>query len=920
MNIEYNKRGNEIFIKQQAEVSLNEMTNRILGFNNKPLISVIMPIYNAPVPYLQLAVESLQKQVYENWELCVVDDGSRDGRGYSLLEEMAVSDQRICVIHKQKNEGISMASNVALEMAHGEYIALMDQDDELPNDAFFWVVKTINEIEDIDWIYTDECKIGSDSMNSKTDFYFKPDWSPELLINHMYTGHLSIYRKKVIEKSGGFRKRYDFSQDYDLALRISDITDKIFHLERVLYFWRMLPTSGAAGGKDFARETNLLALKDWYQRQGIDGYAQKNGLANYFSIKKLHEPLISIIIPSDSYENMMNCVGKILSVSSYRNIEIILVTNSKTGDSVKEEFEYNDIVKICHFNRLYNFSEKCNVGAEMAHGDFLIFYNDDVVPYSIDWMERLLEIMLIRNVGGVSPLMLHEDMTVQYAGMISGVPGLFGTAFNSRQFGILDSAIFHHLLIRDVSILSGACMIISKDIFNKIGGFDAQNTPNGHSDADISFKLREIGLRCVYTPYASMVHIGNHSWREPSKQDKSDIYCLKRWGKNVATDPYFTDSMKKIFYNDITYLYKIYAPIELANTSGGKNILIITHELSRSGAPVVLFDLVKTLIENNCFPVVLSFRDGPLKAEYLGMGVTVIVADSVYFDNKQFRNFAFNFDLVVACTLGTSTAVRALGDIYPNVLWWLHEGKMAYDHFASIVPQTLADNIHVYCGGEYSKKIMEKHINKKINILNYGVEQRSDEKGNLNKIDLSKIRFLVAGKIERRKGQDILVQAIELLPADILKKIEFVFIGEAAEKSVYSMIDKLAKKQECQVRVLDSVSREELFDFYQEVDCLIAPSRDDPMPVVATEAMMFGKPCICSSAVGTASYIENGINGYIFESENIEDLSKILHSIAVKGKEELQAVGIQSRKIYDTVFSYEIFKKNAMEIISALYS
>lgn len=918
MNTEFNERCSEIFMNQQAEVLEDKIRNDILAFKKAPLISVIMPIYNAPVPFLELAVESLQKQAYENWELCAVDDGSRDGRGYSLLSEMAKNDKRIRVFRKQENEGISRTSNIALEMADGEYIALMDQDDELTHDAFYWIVKTINEIPDVEWIYTDECKIGEKSSGSKTDFYFKPDWSPELLINHMYTGHLSVYKKKVVEKVGGFRKEYDFSQDYDLALRVSDITDKIFHIERVLYFWRMLPTSGAAGGKNFARETNLLALKDWYERQGIDGYAQKNGLANYFSVKKLQEPLISIIIPSDSYDNMMNCVEKILSISSYRNIEIILVTNSLTGDAVKDEFAYNDIVKICHYNHLYNFSDKCNAGAQIAEGEYLIFYNDDVVPYSVDWMERLLEIMVIKNVGGVSPLMLHEDMTVQYAGMISGVPGLFGTAFNSRQFGMIDNGIFHYLLLRDVSILSGACMMIGKQLFNEIGGFDAQNTPNGHSDADISFKIREKGLRCVYTPYASLLHIGNHSWREPSKQDKSDIYCLKRWGKNVAADPYFTDSMKKVFYNDFSYLYKIYAPSELVNTECEKNILFVTHALSRSGAPLVLSDMVRIVLENQYFPVVLSYCDGPLKEEYLDMGVTVILADPVYFERNQFRSFAFNFDLVVACTLGTSTAIRTLGDIYPNVLWWLHEGKMAYEHFASKVPHTLADNIYVYSGGEYSKKIMEKYINKKIDILNYGVKERLCNKENIEKSSPAKISFLVAGTIEKRKGQDILVQAIALLPTDIMKKIEFIFIGEVAETDIYSMLEKLTKMQECHVRLLESISREKLFDLYQDIDCLIVPSRDDPMPVVATEAMMYGKPCLCSSSVGTAAYIENGKNGFIFESENIEDLAKTLESIVINGQENLKAIGIESRKIYEKVFSYEIFKKNAMDIMSTL--
>ena len=332
--------GKLIFDEQQSELSIEEMEQQIDVFDRKPLISIIMPLYNSPVKCLMQAVESIQKQVYQNWELCAVDDGSIDLRGLAVLEQYAENDERIHLICKKSNDGISATSNVALEMATGEFIALMDQDDEMAHDALFWIVKRINEVDNADWIYTDECKISVDSSAVKSDFFFKPDWSPAMLINKMYTGHLSVYRKSLVDQLGGFRKEFDFSQDYDLALRMSEITENIEHVERILYFWRMLPSSGAAGGKDFARETNLRALGDWYKRQGIEGFPKKNGLANAFAVRCNKEPLVSIIIPSDSYDNLVLSIGKILSASSYNNIEILPVTNSLTAKKIEDYFYY----------------------------------------------------------------------------------------------------------------------------------------------------------------------------------------------------------------------------------------------------------------------------------------------------------------------------------------------------------------------------------------------------------------------------------------------------------------------------------------------------------------------------------------------------------------------------------------------------
>ncbi|WP_297417352.1 glycosyltransferase [Clostridium sp.] len=915
--INYDDIGNDIFLKQQKEYTKEEILKIISGFEKKPLISVIMPIYQPPIKWLTKAIESLQEQYYDNWELCAVDDGSKDGRGFSLLKAMSESDPRIRIVKSEINGGISSASNISLEMCQGEYTALIDQDDEITPDAFFWVAKTINENQDVEFIYTDECKIDASNNYNRSDFFFKPDWSPSLLINYMYTGHLTIYKTELIRKVGGFRSEFDFSQDYDLALRIDDIANKVIHIERVLYYWRTLPTSGAAGGKDYARITNMGSLHDWYKRQDFDVVMEKGDRANYGRIKLDSYPKVSIIIPTDSVENLKLSIQGLITKTSYANIEIIPVTNSKVAEEIEAEYPYLDCLKVCHYNRIYNFSDKCNEGAKLATGSVVIFYNDDVIPFTRDWIERQVEILEYPHVGGVSPLLLHEDNTIQYAGLITGTPGMIGTSFNGRNYLNPVYNPFNHLLLRDVSILCGAVTVMKKDVFFEIGGFDAINTPNGHSDLDLSLKLLEKNYRCVYTPYAILNHIGNHSWSEKKKADKADIYCMKRWSKYLGRDMYFTDSMKTMFYGDFGYKYRMYFPedIIVPTDENSRDILFISHELTRTGAPVVLKEMVKVALDNGDFPVVLCPVDGPLKQEYLDMGVTVIIDESYLNSHWMFEHFARNFDLVVANTLACSKAIELLENSLPPVLWWIHEGSYAINSLRSNIPSKLGANIKVFCGGAYALHHFKKlGLKCEASILNYGVADTANSI--LESINNDKITFLLAGTYEKRKGQDIFVKAIKMSEQKYKGKAEYIFIGNVLEQEIYDEVKMLAEINQ-DVKIFETVTRDELFKIYKKVTCVVSPSRDDPMPVVMTEAMMMSKICICSDHTGTASYITDSENGFIFENENPNKLAEKIAYI-IENNDKLDNIRKESRKIYEKNFTMECFRNRTKEIIEQL--
>ncbi len=702
-----NDMGRKILLEQQNELSCLEQVNNIKKLKMQPKISVVMPVYNPDIKWLAIAIKSVQQQTYQNWELCLQDDGSSSLEAKEFILELQKEDNRLVYHREEKNSGISEATNKAISFASGTYIALMDQDDELPKDAFYWLVEAINKNEDIDLFYTDQCCIYEDALKDACDFYFKPDWSPELMINHMYTSHLSVYKTDFVKRLGGFRSEYDFSQDYDFALRAGCATDKIYHIERILYYWRKISSSAAGGGKDFARISNISALKDYFDRKSLPNIATMATPYNYCFVPLDKNPLVSIVIPSDSEEMIIKCVSGLTSTpTSYKNLEVVVVTNSKIIDNLTSYFPYLSVLKFCKYDKPYNFSDKCNEGVKYSNGEYVVIYNDDVYPLSTDWLERMIEVMQYPKVGGVSPMTVYENGKIQYAGMITGTPGLVGTSFNGNPYKINEIGPFNHSLIRDVSVLCGACMMMKKSLFMALGGFDSVNTPTGHSDVDLSFKILESGYRCVYTPYSILTHLGNHSWHKKDKADKADIFVLKKWGKYLNRDTYFTDSQKRFLYNDFRYKYKIFSPDKIKNVNAQKDYLIVSHELSLTGAPLVLVDVVEFLLEEGNYVVVTSPVDGPLRETFIKMGVTVIIDEGITLGQNMFERFARNFDMVIVNTLACFKAVELLSDSLPPVLWWLHEGSVAFNDFKDRLPKSFGSNIHIYCVSEYSKNIL----------------------------------------------------------------------------------------------------------------------------------------------------------------------------------------------------------------------
>ena len=518
--------------------------------NGGPKISLLVPVHDTPAGFLREMLESVRGQTYPRWELCLIDAGSTSPETVNALKEW--SDRRLRFERLESNLGISENTNRALALASGEFVALLDHDDLLAPFALHEIARGIQENPDVDIFYSDEDRIGRDGRRYSP--FFKPEWSPELLYSCMYIGHLTAYRRTLVETLGGFRKEFDLSQDYDLALRATEQAREIRHIPHVLYHWREHPASGSIGGKPEARETNLAALEAAMRRRNLPAQIIEYSTANRARLTVARWPRVSIVIPTDSVERAENAATRLARMSSYPDLEIVIVTNSRIANRLSMNRDRSASVHVVRYDKPFNFSDKCNAGAATASGERIVFLNDDIEPQQRDWVENLIEPLENLEIGAVAPKLLYQTGTIQHAGLVTGVRGLVGTAFHQVPG---DSTVHVNFVqsMRNVSAVSGACMAMRRSDFERLGGFDATNLPILHSDVDLCFKVREAGMRCVYTPFAVLTHRGHASlgaWDEVKRDspDNSDSYLQKRWSDYVGYDPYFPTNMRNWLYDD----------------------------------------------------------------------------------------------------------------------------------------------------------------------------------------------------------------------------------------------------------------------------------------------------------------------------------------------------------------------------------
>nr|WP_321936490.1 glycosyltransferase family 2 protein [Paraburkholderia sp. J8-2] len=528
---------------------------RIAQLEKSPLISVVMPVYNPKPEWLSEAIESVRNQLYPNWELCIADDVSPNPAIRSLLERYARDDQRIKVVFREENGHISAASNSALGLATGEWVALLDHDDLLPEHALYCVADAIHDNPAAQLIYSDEDKI--DESGRRRDPYFKCAWNPDLFYSHNMFSHLGVYRKTLLEDVGGFRVGLEGSQDYDLALRCIERVDvqAIHHIPRVLYHWRVHAESTASGvdAKPYAAIAGERALNEHFERTNVAGVVEYTGVG-YRARYKLPDkvPLVSLIIPTRNGIHLIRqCIESIVEKTSYDNYEIIVVDNGSDDPATLSYFDSlkdDPRVRILRDDRPFNYSALNNAAVEIANGELIGLVNNDIEVISPDWLAEMVGIALQPGVGAVGAKLWYPNDTLQHGGVVLGLLGVAGHAHKNAVRGY-PGYFCRASLISSFSAVTAACLIVRKSIYNEVSGLNETDLTVAFNDVDFCIRILEAGYRNVWTPYAELYH---HESATRGFEDNpvklarfnGEIeYMLKRWGNLLKDDPAYSPNL-----------------------------------------------------------------------------------------------------------------------------------------------------------------------------------------------------------------------------------------------------------------------------------------------------------------------------------------------------------------------------------------
>lgn len=519
----------------------------------KNKFSVIIPVYNVSSNLLYKCIRSVLNQTYENFEICICNDGSTLSETNKALEEIGKLDPRIKITSNEQNSGISKASIRAIEISDGEFITLLDNDDTISETALEEFAKVINSDEEVDFIYTDESKQEFDG--NLVEPYLKPIFSQIHLQSVMYVLHMMCFKRELYNSVGGFDPELSGSQDYDLCLRLTDVAKKIHHIPKQLYFWRKIPGSAALkidDSKKFALKAARKAIEKHVKKK-FEGATVEDGysLGSFRVRPKLNaEPLVSLIIPTNNKTSNIsgrgdinlahNFITSILEKTTYKNYEIIIADNGILSKELEQLVAENENIyrhSFTYEEGKFNFADKANFAFEKCRGEFVVMLNDDMEVISPDWIESQLECMEFDKVGIVGSMLLFENGTIQHAGVV--LSGELGCSHIFYDFPNTEENYwaFSHL-IREYTAVTGAGMMVRKSIVDELNGFDNFFALD-YNDIDFNLRAGKLGYKIVYTPYSKLYHFesrtAQRSWPDPVAIEE----FRRRWGNLIENDPYF---------------------------------------------------------------------------------------------------------------------------------------------------------------------------------------------------------------------------------------------------------------------------------------------------------------------------------------------------------------------------------------------
>jgi GT2 family glycosyltransferase/glycosyltransferase involved in cell wall biosynthesis len=910
-------------VNQWNETAHNYLISRLeLCPVNLPKISIVMPVYNPPLEFLEMAIGSVINQVYQNWELCIADDFSTDENVAVHLKKWELKDSRIRVTFRTENGNISAATNSAAALATGDFILFLDNDDELTPDALGEVALYLASHPETDFLYSDDDKI--DTEGHRFAPQFKPDWSPELLLSYMYLGHLCVVRNTIFAQIGGLRLGFEGSQDYDFALRATEVSRQVGHLPLVLYHWRTAPGSTAISGaaKPASFAAGQKAIQEALERRNIQGkiyqpdWANKENLGIFSQQFPDHGPSVTIIIPTKNQLTLLKGCIDSLAKTTYQNYQVVVIDNESDDPKTREYLKQlpHQVLPIKNAGGKFSFAAINNRAVAQTESDYILFLNNDTEVINPRWLSQMVGYLQFSGVGAVGARLLYPDGKIQHAGVIHGLHhGLAGHAFKlmpSDNRGYLSLA----MVTRNYSAVTAACMLTPRQLFLELGGFDEQNFAVAYNDVDYGYRLLEKGYRSVYCPTAELLHREGTSRGFDDHPQEVAAYRRKYAGKIDG------------FYNPHLSLDDEYFHIQPVRLLVGQEIgkshqqpgqktdkfcpklLMCSNSLDFTGAPLHQYEIAVQLAEQGIIkPIIFCVTDGPLREVYEQHGIEVIVRDHplehIYqrdaYD-RAINNFAqevknYNIDVIYVNTLENFFMVDIANQLGISSVWNVHESDPWQTYFDRFGPEIAARALEcfrfpyqvIFVADATRDRYLQLNSHHNFKVIHNGLDlSRLDRSGtsDLTRQNLgiasTDVVILVLGTVCDRKGQQDLIKALSYLPEKWHNQIKCFIVGD--RPSLYS--NKLAAMisalpAELQQRITLVSETPETAKYYKSADIFVCTSRVESFPRVILEAMAYDLPIITTPVFGIKEQVRPGINGLFYTPEQPEELATSLLSL-----------------------------------------
>ncbi|MBF7052343.1 glycosyltransferase [Halomonas sp. KAO] len=546
------------WLSKRRRLSPEHIRRVIDKLPRKPLISIVMPVYNPRIEWLRECLDSVLAQHYPHWQLCIADDASTEPEVREVLSEYTARDGRIQVVCREDNGHICAASNSALQLVRGDFVALLDHDDRLSPYALFHVVEALHRHPDAGLLYSDEDKLNE--AGERFDPHFKPQWNPDLLLAQNYIGHFAVYRTGLLREVEGFREGFEGSQDHDLVLRVSErlAAEQIVHIPHVLYHWRAGAGSTALDSreKDYTSQAGLAAVRDHIIQRVPEASVEMGQYPNTYRVRwplPRRVPLVSLLIPTrDRVEILKPCVDAILERTDYSRFEVLILDNQSsctaTLDYMRDVSARDARVRVLRWNEPFNYSAINNYGALYARGDILGLVNNDIEPLNSEWLCEMVRQVCRPEIGCVGAKLYYPNDTLQHAGVILGIGGVAGHAH--KYFDRNSPGYFTRLhLAHNLSAVTGACLLVRKAVFEEVGGLNEEHLAIAFNDVDLCLKVREAGYRNLWTPYAELYHHesvsrgADDSSAKRARANGEADYMRRTWGKTLDSDPAYNPNL-----------------------------------------------------------------------------------------------------------------------------------------------------------------------------------------------------------------------------------------------------------------------------------------------------------------------------------------------------------------------------------------